>query len=195
MAGVSRRSLPLPDLDGAAGQLQTGLLEGLVVEAIPPVAGAVLACFGITADGRPGHFLPREMILADEIFQLIARGAGPLARDPRDALAELGVGELLEAVAEESVSRSDRAGAALIVLQGVQDPADPVDRLGPRKVLCRESRLVLRIHVVMFERGRSAGLIQMNHFPLKGARPRASCARPRRSLGRRRGPRAGAVAL
>jgi hypothetical protein len=78
--------LGLADLDRAAGQFQAGLLERLVVEAVPAVAGAVVACLDITANGGSGHLLPAEVVLTGQDLELLARGARPLAGDPGEGV-------------------------------------------------------------------------------------------------------------
>src|SRR5262245_51998504 len=97
----------------------------------------------VAARFRARDLLPSSVIRARQPLQLRPGDLRPGTRDPGEFALELLVGELRESLAEDPVAGGDRAGAAVVGRQGVQDPADLLDRLRAAQSVYLGQRRVL----------------------------------------------------
>src|SRR6266540_3304845 len=134
------------DPNGPACQFRTDALQRPVVEHVPTVARAMLAGLDVAAQLRAGHLLTANVVEADDLLELSARGPRPRARDPVETAAEFLIRKIPQAAAEDAEVRRRRAGTMLVVTERFQTLSDERDGLRPAERLGSLGRIRVTVH-------------------------------------------------
>src|SRR5437773_808583 len=135
------------DRHHAPGQLIEELPQLLAREVVPAAAGVVFDLLHVAGEGELVDVLAGELPAVGEIFDLLARVAAILPRDPAIALAQLEIAVALEPLAEDSLLRGDLADRILIVDEFEKLATQDLDRLFARDRLHGRLRLRLRLRI------------------------------------------------